>query len=291
MCNSGPCKAPLALTTIHEIGKTMAELSNTDAAFRRAMNVLCIHLGIARSMLLVEDAGGRLVPRAAVGLSREQLALASYARSEGVIGQVFASGIPAVIEDVQQDDTFLDRTGAFGRAEGGRPASFVAVPVKAGRQVVGVLACSRPSPEAQGRIDDELRMLGVIATLFAHRLTPAAAPATNAGLHDKAVRLFSLMRNIGEQLRLAASSQSNVLVCGKQGTGKELLARAIHALSSRAGRPFLRVACATLDEDALDGSGGHGLFAAANGGTLFLDEVGDLALPLQAGLLHKLQAY
>ncbi len=101
----------------------------------------------------------------------------------------------------------------------------------------------------------------------------------------------------------AASSEATILLRGESGTGKGVLARAIHARSSRAARPFITVACPSLSAELLESElfgHAHGAFtgairdtlgkiAAADGGTLFLDEVGDLPLALQPKLLRLLQ--
>lgn len=104
-------------------------------------------------------------------------------------------------------------------------------------------------------------------------------------------------------IRKAASSQFPVLVTGETGTGKELAARAIHALSSRGGKAFIPFNCAALDEGTADSelfghvrgaftgavAGRKGLFEAASGGSLFMDEVGEASPWLQAKLLRALQ--
>ncbi|MEW6219805.1 MAG: sigma-54 dependent transcriptional regulator [Thermodesulfobacteriota bacterium] len=111
------------------------------------------------------------------------------------------------------------------------------------------------------------------------------------------------MRKVLEQLELAAPSPASVLIVGETGTGKGVLARAIHARSPRHCRPFVTVDCAALPESLVEGIlFGHergaftsadrarpGLVQQADGGTLFLDEVGELPLSLQKTFLRVLQ--
>jgi transcriptional regulator with PAS, ATPase and Fis domain len=106
-----------------------------------------------------------------------------------------------------------------------------------------------------------------------------------------------------ELARAAAKSASTVLILGESGTGKDLLARAIHAESERASGPFVAVSCAALTETLLESElFGHergaftgantrhtGKFEAADGGTLFLDEIGDISAKLQLDLLRVLE--
>ena len=111
------------------------------------------------------------------------------------------------------------------------------------------------------------------------------------------------MRHIFGTLEKAAPSQGRVLICGPNGTGKELVARAIHRLSRRAEGPFIKVNCAAIpgelieselfghEKGAFTGATGmrKGKFELAHGGTLLLDEIGDMSLDAQAKVLRALQ--
>jgi DNA-binding NtrC family response regulator len=111
------------------------------------------------------------------------------------------------------------------------------------------------------------------------------------------------MRPVFERARAAALSDTPVLLTGETGTGKELVARAIHSGGRRATKAFVAVNCAALPRELVESElFGHrrgafsgadrdfpGLFAGAHGGTLFLDEIGDLPLEAQAKLLRALQ--
>ena len=112
------------------------------------------------------------------------------------------------------------------------------------------------------------------------------------------------IREIFQLLEMVAPSEATVLLLGETGTGKELVAQAIHRNSPRAAGPFVVVNCATLPETLLESElFGHergsftgatvrkdGRFLVAHHGTLFLDEIGELSLPIQAKILRVLQS-
>lgn len=111
------------------------------------------------------------------------------------------------------------------------------------------------------------------------------------------------LEKIAYQAKRVAKTTSSVLITGESGTGKDVLARAIHALSDRANKPFIAINCTAIPENLLESElFGHskgsftgalkdkiGLFEEANGGTLFLDEIGDMDIQLQSKLLRVLQ--
>ncbi|MFU8816266.1 MAG: PEP-CTERM-box response regulator transcription factor [Pseudomonadales bacterium] len=131
------------------------------------------------------------------------------------------------------------------------------------------------------------------------RLASRAAPAPLEGLITASASMLEITR----QIERVAPTDATVLVLGETGTGKEVVARALHGLSSRPDGPFVAINCAAIPENLLESElFGHekgaftgavgrkiGKIEAANGGTLMLDEIGDMPLPLQAKILRFLQ--
>jgi formate hydrogenlyase transcriptional activator len=128
---------------------------------------------------------------------------------------------------------------------------------------------------------------------------------TGEGRHefDGIIGSSKTLRAVLDQVRTVASTGSTVLIEGETGTGKELIAQAVHMKSQRRSRPFVKLNCAAIPLDLLESElFGHekgaftgavtqriGRFEVANGGTLFLDEIGDIPLELQSKLLRVLQ--
>jgi two-component system response regulator AtoC len=125
------------------------------------------------------------------------------------------------------------------------------------------------------------------------------APGTDAGVVGRSAALRDLMA----RARLVAASKSTVLITGETGTGKELVASAIHRHSARRGRPFVKVNCAAIPDNLLESelfgfvrgaftgavTSRRGKFALADGGTIFLDEIGTLSMALQPKILRVIQ--
>ena len=151
---------------------------------------------------------------------------------------------------------------------------------------------------AQEQSEDQRELLEAENRLLRNEVVGAdsACALIERSLNPAFRRLAGLARQV-------AGSDSAVLITGETGTGKEVLARAIHGWSRRAQAPFLRINCAALPEQLVESElFGHtrgafsgasqarpGRFQVAHGGTLLLDEIGDLPLPMQAKLLRVLQ--
>jgi two-component system nitrogen regulation response regulator NtrX len=163
----------------------------------------------------------------------------------------------------------------------------------------------------QGAFDFVEKPLSIDKTMLVVRnaLRQRHLAAENKVLRARVDRQFEMvgesaaMRQLREQIAMAAPTNGRVLVMGENGTGKELVARSVHALSRRRNGPFVEVNCAAIPEELIESElFGHvrgaftgavadrrGKFEIADGGTLFLDEIADMSLKTQAKVLRALQ--
>ncbi len=129
------------------------------------------------------------------------------------------------------------------------------------------------------------------ATRVALRDNPPLSAPSRSALDELDLGDPLMARNI-QAAKHVASRDIPILLVGETGTGKELLARLLHAAGERAAKPFVAVNCASIPEPSIESAlfeGQSGKIVQAHGGTLFLDEIGDLPLALQARMLHVLE--
>ena len=277
----------------------------------QALKVLCDQTGMGRGMISILDQDtGEAILDLAHGVDIEGLDI-SYKPGEGITGKVAQTGKPMIIRNLGTEKQFLDRTGArrnLDRSE----LSFICVPIMYDGRVVGVLSADKVNREIDSQ-DDDIGFLSEVANLIAQAVHMRAVEEDNRRLKSiigrsqrpscDLVGNSKEMKEVFSQIFQVADSNATVLIHGETGTGKELVARAIHRNSPRAAGPFVEVNCAampdTLIESELFGhekgafTGAHqrrsGRFEEASGGTIFLDEVGELSALAQAKLLRVLQ--
>ncbi len=215
------------------------------------------------------------------------------------LARLAEGGIDAVLLDLRmpgQDGMAVLRH--LHEAGGGPPvAVLTAVPTAANTIEAMRLGAVDHLAKPVGRADLASLLARMIA---APQAAPAAAP--EAGEQDM-VGGSAAMRDVQKSIGLLADRETTVLITGETGTGKEVVARAIHRHGRRGARPFVAVNCAAIPAELLESQlFGHargaftgavaeriGSFREADGGTLFLDEIGDMALAMQAKLLRVLQ--
>jgi Nif-specific regulatory protein len=310
----------IELVTVYEVSKILNSSLDLPKTMRNLLNVLSTHLQMQRGMVALLQEDGYLQVIAATGMNKEESALGRFRSGEGVMGNILKSDMPAVVPDITQEALFLNRTGSR-RAKGKNIISFIGVPIKAGRTVIGVLSVDRESDKAESHsFGDDVRFLSMVANLIGQTVRLHQKVAEDrANLLQEKMRLQSelhnkysldnvigrskIMQNVFAEVHQVAPSKSTVLLRGESGTGKEAIARAIHHLSPRKDKPFIKVNCAALSETLLESElFGHergsftgasqerkGRFEMAHGGTLFLDEIGDISPAFQTKLLRVLQ--
>ena len=234
-----------------------------------------------------------------------------------IVGRVFLEGKPIVVRTI----TELLHFEEYQRALGEGLNNGCVLPLISRNRVLGVLSLAR---QTEQRIDDaELDFLLQVANQFALAVENSLAYMEIAALKDKleqeklyleeeirtAIGFEEIigqspsLLHVLQQVDTVAPTSSNVLILGETGTGKELIARAIHNHSRRKDRTFVKLNCAAIPTGLLESElFGHekgaftgaislrtGRFELADQGTLFLDEVGDIPLELQSKLLRALQ--
>ncbi|MBA2798698.1 sigma 54-interacting transcriptional regulator [Aeromonas veronii] len=195
------------------------------------------------------------------------------------------------------------------------------LPLRYRGNLLGVLILSHPNADFFADIDISLLEQVAARTAIAMNNVQAQQEISNTtGAREKTIRInepqmqgefphiiyqSAVMESVLEKVRLVAESDSTVLILGETGTGKELIAQAIHALSARHDHEMVKVNCAAIPTGLIESDlFGHekgaftgaltqriGRFERAHKGTLFLDEVGDMPLDLQPKLLRVLQEH
>ncbi|MDD3603997.1 MAG: sigma 54-interacting transcriptional regulator [Kiritimatiellae bacterium] len=280
------------------------------------LDALADHMDLQYGTItLLNRKTGTILIEAARGLSPQQTRQGRYKLGEGVTGQVILKGKSIVVPRKSESLLIVDKTQRGKRED----TSFVCVPIKVGKEVAGAL--SAETPYVKGRdLKDEVRVLTIVASMIAqavHLRRTAQEEAEQLAEENERLRTelrerFKPANIIGnsremqivyDQIAQVSRSSATVLIYGETGTGKELVAHAIHYNSDRAGRPFICVHCAALPESIIESElFGHikgaftgaaadrkGRFEMADGGTLFLDEIGELPLSIQVKLLRVLQ--
>lgn len=267
------------------------------------------------TLTLLNRKTGDILIEAAHGLSPQQARRGRYKLGEGVTGQVVLTGKPAIITKTSESPLFLDKTRRGKRAD----TSFLCVPIKVEQEVVGALSADLPyRPSAN--LEDDVRLLTIIASMIAQAVKlRRSAQEEQERLEIENQRLREELRNrfrpsniignshemqiVYDQIAQVAKTPTTVLIEGETGTGKELVAAAIHYNSERADKPFVKAHCAALPENLIESElFGHvkgaftgaladrkGRFELAHGGTLFLDEIGDIPPSIQIKLLRVVQ--
>jgi transcriptional regulator with GAF, ATPase, and Fis domain len=227
--------------------------------------------------------------------------------SRTVTRQVLREGVALLSNDIR-NESFADAQSLISL----RVCSLMCVPLVSNQHRLGLIYMDTSEPSVTFK-EDDLRLATAVTNIAAVALENVLYLETveqerqrlvnTVDLEHKMIGESAAMQNVYEKIGKVSASDSTVLILGPSGTGKELVAHAIHQNSARAAKPFIALNCAALTDTLLESEiFGHekgaftgaialkkGKIELADGGTLFLDEIGELALVLQAKLLRVLQ--
>ncbi len=306
------------LTIVNEIAKVLSKSLDFEEGIRNILKTLYSFWDVSYSFVaLFQPHLKALKIVKAFGFSEEEVRRGIFRKGEGITGKVFKSGIPVVLTDLLRNPAFLNKTRIADKLSG--KETFIAVPVKVGGDIVGVLAIFKEfsGRESVERSIETLMILGTLIGMFYKlheriEMERLEWEEERRILREELKKTYNVhgivgqsdaMLNLVEVVKKVATTDSTVLITGESGTGKSLIARAIHFMSHRKDGPFITINCAAIPEALLEAelfgyekgafTGAHsskkGKFELANGGTIFLDEIGDMPLSLQAKILRVLQ--
>lgn len=292
------------LNQLGEVARELSSASDEGALLNRMIDFTLEETPADGVLIALLDEAGRLVPVAHRGGSRSR----PYAASYSIMEQVIDERVAVVARDapVEFDSPSVIRMGI---------CSVAAVPLVAADRVLGVIyADSKKLKNSfdEGHLDLLCALGGLAAAALSSVEARRALREENESLKrrvDRVIRLELLvaaspqMRKLLESVERLSQVRATVLVRGETGTGKELIALALHRQGPRRERPFVPVNCAAIPESLIESElFGHvrgaftgadsmrkGAFVAADGGTLFLDEIGDMPLACQTKLLRAIQ--
>ncbi|MGM3175897.1 two-component system response regulator GlrR [Dickeya lacustris] len=247
------------------------------------------------SLLLVDD-DPSLLKLLGMRLTSEGFSVTTATSGQEALRLLAREKIDLIISDLRMDE--MDGLALFAEVQRNQPGIPVIILTAHGsipeavaatqKGVFGFLTKPVDRDALYQAIDDALKL---------------SPPTSDEHWRAAIVTRSPIMLRLLDQAKMVAQSDVSVLINGQSGTGKEVLAQAIHAASPRARQPFIAINCGALPEPLLESElFGHakgaftgavsqreGLFQAAEGGTLFLDEIGDMPLALQVKLLRVLQ--
>ncbi|WP_437970783.1 sigma 54-interacting transcriptional regulator [Sorangium sp. So ce260] len=304
----------------------------------RVVDALVLWTGVERGLLLMRAPNGRLVPRAARNLARSRLGAEQLALSETLARRALEAREPVVAVDAAGElpsvhrsvhalklrsvlavplvargealgVVYLDdrvRRGAFGAQElrwARTIASVAALAIADARAQVQLRRAARRAERASSRLAEELARREAELDAAAIELARARGGRDTRYRYDAIIGESEPVRAMLRLVDRVTASEVPVLVYGESGSGKELVARAIHHNGPRAAQPFVSENCGAIPEGLLESAlFGHvrgaftgadrpraGLFEVADRGTLFLDEIGEMSLAMQTKLLRVLE--
>lgn len=303
---SGPADvAPLQ--KLVEFSRTLMSGADRDTTFRLLLEAVVDITGAEKGFLIAFKDGERCLA-ASHNVGKETLDLSRV--SDSIVDRVIADRKPLIVSDALRDAQFATARSVMDL----KLSSVMCVPLSWRNELLGVLYLGNDN--VRNLFDQQdLSLLEVFssqAALLVHTsLLLNELRTSNRNLKEQLQQVSQggivgssgQMKEVFKVMRRVSPTDINILILGETGTGKELIAREVHRLSTRKDKPFIAVNCGAIPENLLESElFGHkrgaftgavadkiGKFEAANGGTIFLDEIGEMPMSLQVKLLRVLQ--
>ena len=294
-----------------EFSRKLVGPDSLDALLSGLLDAVIELIRADKGMLILLE-GGELQVKAARNLKRENIEDAVRQVSDSIVARVVQSKQPLIVSDALNDEDFKNSASVVNL----KLCSVMVAPLVEKGSLFGLLYVGNDN---LGNLFDEasLEVLTVFAAqaslLVQNALLLNELRLDNRELTDRLDQMqygeiigtCDAIREIFAKIEKVAPTDISVLISGDTGTGKELVARRIHALSQRSQGPFVIINCGAIPENLLESElFGHvkgsftgavatrrGKFQAADGGTLFLDEIGELPPHLQVKMLRALQEH
>ncbi len=307
------------LQFLYEITKSITDSFDLRESLSDVLSKLNRQLGMERSTITLFDPITETTRiEFAHGIPEEGKRKGFYKIGEGITGTVLKTGEPVIVPMIGKDSRFLDKTQSRTNIKT-KKMSFICVPIKLSNKIIGTLGTDVPYKGTE-TLKNNVRLLDIVSSIIAQgvHLTRSVEEERNRLLNEN-IKLrqelegkyhiegiignSSKMQEVLELVRQVAKSNTTVMIRGGTGTGKELIAHAIHYNSPRRNHGFVKINCAALPENLLESElfgyekgaftgatrSRKGRFHQADKGTILLDEIGDMPLSLQSKLLRVLQ--
>lgn len=296
-------------SALHRFAEKLMSTQKLDALLEHLLDELILLTRADKAFLLLAI-DGRPRVHVARNIDHEPLVTGDEAISDSIVSKVLDTGLPLIVADALSHDVFRQSKSVMRL----KLSSVMCVPLKARGVTLGLIYLGNDN--AVNHFGNDLLEVVMVFAAEAGLILESALARRDLEVkvdtleHEREDRRFGeligacdAMRDIYKKISRIATTDISVLIEGETGTGKELVARAIHQKSNRAKGPFIVINCGAIPENLLESElFGHvrgaftgavatvqGKFQAAHGGTLFLDEVGEMPLALQVKILRAIQ--
>jgi len=288
-----------------ELSDSILEVNEFETLLEKLLDMIISLVNAEKGYILVFK-GKDIVAATARNIKKENIGNPLRELSDSIIAKVIESGRPIIVSDALNDTIFGSSRSIINL----KLSSVLSAPLKSGSDLIGLIYLGNNSVTHLFE-HESLETLTIFAALTSlivqnafllNQLDVKSSDKFNMK-YGSIIGSSTKMKEVFNKIDKVAPTDISILITGETGTGKELIAKEIHAHSDRKDKPFIVVNCAAIPENLMESeffghkkgsftgatSDSKGKFISANTGTIFLDEIGEMPLNLQAKLLRVLQ--